>query len=203
MTILLLVAFLMGCGSQQVIVDGNYPKPLIKSLPLKLALVLNSDFLEHEYHYQPKEFRESKLTIKSGISQGKMINTVTEAMFETLIILDKFPADSSNLDIDLILVPRVEQMQHAVPSQTKANIFEIWVRYHFQLFTSNGESIGDWYMSAYGKTPSKFMDSKKESINEAAHLAFRDAGANFSLNFSRIPEVKQWLHEKTNHGINP
>ena len=75
MTILLLVAFLMGCGSQQVIVDGNYPKPLIKSLPLKLALVLNSDFLEHEYHYQPKEFRESKLTIKSGISQGKMINT--------------------------------------------------------------------------------------------------------------------------------
>lgn len=191
--ITLLLFLLVGCGSQQVTVEGRYPKPLIKPLQLRLGLLLKPEFQQHQYHYQAKESRDRELIVDTGITQTKMINTVVSAMFEKVITLEEFPVSSINPDVDVVLVPSIEEFQHAIPSHTKINVFEIWVKYRFQLFSPEGETIADWYMSAYGKTPSQFMDSAEDSINLAAVMAFRDAGANLSLNFSRIPEVSQWL----------
>jgi len=201
--ILFLVVLLLGCGSQQVTVEGNYPKPLITPIPLKLGLLLKPEFQQHQYHYQAKESRDSELIIDTGLSQTLMINTITAAMFKTVTKLDALPSIDSPANVDAILVPTIEEFQHAVPNHTKINVFEIWVKYRFQLLTPEGVTIADWYMSAYGKTPSQFMDSAAESINLAAVVAFRDAGANFSLNFSRIPEVKLWLDDNIGAGANP
>lgn len=190
---LLLTLLLSACGAQQITVAGKYPTPLVETLPLKLGLHLKPEFQQHQYHYQPKDSREIELIMETGASQTEMITTVTNAMFEQVQIVEEFPVADSSYDVDAVLVPIVESFQHAIPNHTKINVFEIWVRYRFQLLTPGGETIADWYMSSYGKTPSQFMESAEESIRLAAVVAFRDAGANFSLNFSRVPEVKQWL----------
>ena len=51
-------------------------------------------------------------------------------------------------------------------------------------------------MTAYGKTPTAFMQSDEAAVNLAAVMALRDAGANFAVNFTRVPDVQQWLQQK-------
>jgi hypothetical protein len=51
-------------------------------------------------------------------------------------------------------------------------------------------------MTAYGKTPTAFLQSAEAAVNLAAVMTLRDAGANFAVNFSRVPDVQQWLQQK-------
>jgi hypothetical protein len=192
-TMILTALLFCGCGAQQLTVKGEYPGSLVESLPVTIGLVLTPEFLAYQYHYQPKSFRETELIMDTGISQSLMLNTVTASMFEQVITLRELPTAGNMPPVDVLLIPTIEKFEHAIPRYTKVNVFEIWIKYRFQLITKKGELIADWYMSAYGKTPSQFMDSAEDSLNLAAVIAFRDAGANFSLNFARIPEVKQWL----------
>ena len=48
-------------------------------------------------------------------------------------------------------------------------------------------------MTAYGKTPTAFLQSDEAAVNLAAVMALRDAGANFVINFTRVPDVLQWM----------
>ena len=41
------------------------------------------------------------------------------------------------------------------------------------------QAFADWTLSAYGKTPTAFMQSDIDAVNLAAVMALRDAGANF------------------------
>jgi hypothetical protein len=148
----------------------------------------SEDFANHKYEYEPKGRKEIKLVMDTGAVQKKMFNTLLPPMFDQVVLLDSFPPPPGS-DVELVLIPEVDEFQHAVPSHTKINVFEIWVRYRMQLFDLEGEPVADWIMSSYGKTPTAFMQSNDEGINAAAIVALRDAGANFALNFVRVPEV--------------
>ena len=52
-------------------------------------------------------------------------------------------------------------------------------------------------MTSYGKTPTAFMRSDTDAVNLAAVMALRDAGANFITNFSRVPDVQNWLEKRS------
>jgi hypothetical protein len=67
------------------------------------------------------------------------------------------------------------------------------MRYRFELVTRQGQTIAEWTMPAYGKTPTAFLRSDEAAVNLAAVMALRDAGANFAVTFQRIPEVAAWL----------
>ena len=47
--------------------------------------------------------------------------------------------------------------------------------------------------TAYGKTPTAFMQSDSDAVNLAAVMALRDAGAHFITSFVRVPGVMSWL----------
>ena len=121
-------------------------------------------------------------------------DAVLGGMFENLVHLQSKPdPESVNHVVDAVLIPHVEELQYAIPTQTNIKVYEIWMRYRFELVTSSGEPIADWLMSAYGKTPTAFMQSDEAAVNLAAVMALRDAGANFVVNFNRVPDVQQWL----------
>ncbi len=107
-------------------------------------------------------------------------------------------APASNIDysqFDLLLSPRVDEFQYSMPRETKVNVFEIWIKYNMRVYSNDGQLIADWIMSAYGKTPTAFMKSKEEALNEAVIMALRDIGASLSLGFSRVPEIRAWLEQ--------
>ena len=98
--------------------------------------------------------------------------------------------------VDAILIPHVDELQYAIPSHTNVKVYEIWLRYRFDLVRNNGDEIASWTMTSYGKTPTAFMRSDTDAVNLAAVMALRDAGANFITNFARVPDVRNWLEQR-------
>ena len=56
--------------------------------------------------------------------------------------------------------------------------------------------FADWTLTAYGKTPTAFLQSDEEAVNLAAVVALRDAGANFATSFTRVPDIATWMTEE-------
>jgi len=91
----------------------------------------------------------------------------------------------------------VEELQYAIPAHTQIKVYEIWMRYRFELTSPAGAPIAQWEMTSYGKTPTAFLQTDQEAVNFAAVMALRDAGANFATNFNRVPAVQEWLRGKS------
>ena len=90
-------------------------------------------------------------------------------------------------------MPVIEEFQLALPAKTKLEVYEVWIKYNMRLLDSEGDSLADWVVTSYGKTPIDTFRSVENGINEAAVVALRDLASSFSLNFMQVPEVKEWL----------
>lgn len=187
-TLLLALLMTAGCATH-VEVSGSFPAPLTQSLPLSAVVVFDNAF--RTYRFESVEGRE--VSIDVGQTQVDLFTAVSKSMFRETHISDALPTDTN---ADLILVPKVEDVQISMPYQTKLNVFEVWIKYNLQVYDRNGEPVADWIMSAYGKTPTKFLKSDSEALNQAAIVALRDAGAHFVIGFTRVPEISHWLHNQ-------
>ena len=49
----------------------------------------------------------------------------------------------------------------------------------------------------------RILQSAEAAVNLAAVVALRDAGANFAMNFARVPEVKQWIESMQSTALDP
>lgn len=192
--VLLLAALLAGCGAKQVVVEGNFPTPLMNKIPLTIGIWYDQDFSTHEFFDEAKGRSESSWIVKTGDAQIQMWDTLLGGMFTRVVHLDRPPGPGQMTEVvDAILVPHVDELQYAIPAHTSVKVYEIWMRYRFQLVTNGGQDIADWTMSAYGKTPTAFLQSDEAAVNLAAVVALRDAGANFATNFTRVPAINDWL----------
>ncbi len=193
---LLLAALLAlaACGPNTVKVQGRFPSPLMDPLPLRLAIWYPEEFRTHEIFDEAKSRSESDWIVNTGDAQVDMWDTLLEGMFMGLVHLDKAPVAGETIPgVDVILVPHVDELQYAIPQQTNVKVYEIWMRYRFELLDARGEGIAGWAMPAYGKTPTAFLQSDEEAVNLAAVMALRDAGANFAMTFPRVPQVRALL----------
>ena len=192
-----LTGLLVGCGPATVVVQGNFPPPLIEPLPLTLGVWYGDDFARHEFFDEAKRQGESSWVVKTGEAQVQMWNSLLAGVFESVIHLNNKPGPGqSSAIVDGVLIPHVEELQYTIPTHTQVKVYEIWMRYRFELVTTNGEPIAEWSMASYGKTPTAFLQSNQEAVNLAAVMALRDAGANFATSFTKVPAVQAWLQEK-------
>ena len=190
----LALMFLSACGANQVIVKGKFPPPLMTPLPLNVGVWYPDDFRNHEFTDIAKSPHESSWVVKTGEAQVAMWNTLLGGMFENFTEMKAAPSpENMNPAVGAVLIPHVDELQYAIPTQTHVKVYEIWMRYRFELVTLNGEPIAKWMMTAYGKTPTAFLQSDTAAVNLAAVMALRDAGANFVISFTRMPELSEWL----------
>jgi hypothetical protein len=191
------LALLSGCGPNQVIVEGNFPTPLMSPLPLTMGVWYDEEFSTHEFFDEAKGRADSTWIVKTGDAQTQMWDVVLGGMFRELVHMRAEPAaDELNQIVDAVLIPHVDELQYAIPAHTNVKVYEIWMRYRIDMVTTNGEPIGSWTMTSYGKTPTAFLQSDEAAVNLAAVMALRDAGANFISNFSRVPEVREWQERR-------
>lgn len=201
--VLLTAAMLLSaCGTKQVIVEGRFPSPLMNKIPLTMGVWYEDAFANHEFFDETKSREESDWIVKTGHAQLEMWNALLGGMFENLVHLEARPSPESNSPlVDAVLIPHIEELQYTIPIHTNVNVYEIWMRYRFELVTSGGDTLADWLMTAYGKTPTAFLQSAEDAVNLAAVMALRDAGAHFVIDFAREPAVRDWLqrNEKIKH----
>jgi hypothetical protein len=193
---LLLALTLAGCGAKEVVVTGNFPPPLMEPLPVALGIWYEPEFATHEFFDEAKGRADSTWLVKTGEAQVQMWSQLFDRMFLRVEKMDGKPApEQMNPAVDAVIIPRVDELQYAIPAHTNVKVYEIWMRYAFELVTTNGEPIAEWTMTAYGKTPTAFLQSDEEAVRLAGVVALRDAGAHFITSFQKVPEVAQWLEQ--------
>lgn len=188
---IILLALVAGC-STHVTVTGKYPTPLSSSIPAHAGILLDDSFRAYTYL---QDNNSGEVTIQLGDAQARLFNTIFASLFDTTSQLTARP-DGTNPALDLIIVPQVEEMQIAQPYDNQLEVYEVWIKYNLQVLDNRGETIADWIMTAYGKTPSRTLTSSSEALNQASIVALRDAGARITTSFTRVPEINQWLAER-------
>jgi hypothetical protein len=195
LTALVFTCLLTGCGTKQVVVQSEFPDPVMNPLPLTLGIWYNDDFANHEFFDEASGRSESSWLVNTGQAQVELWQTLLRGMFRDVVFMNGKPGPGQmNPVVDAVLLPAVDELQYAIPSHTNVKVYEIWMRYRFQLVTTGGEPIAEWTMPAYGKTPTAFMQSDEGAVRLAAIVALRDAGAHFATTFTRVPQVEAWLN---------
>lgn len=192
---------LAACGPTTVVVQGNFPRPLLEPLPLRMGVLYREEFANHEFFDEARGRAESSWIVQTGAAQVEMWDILLDGMFEELVHVTAEPApERDNAPVDAVLIPHVDELQYTIPTHTNIKVYEIWMRYRFELVSAAGNPLAEWTMTAYGKTPTAFLRSDQEAVNLAAVVALRDAGANFATSFTRVPEVQQWMQSRVGPG---
>ena len=191
LTISLISCFLISCGVSNLVIQGNFPTPNINKIPLSVA-VYYDDALRAFSYMEYSETGREEINIESGESHIRLFNAVLPAMFEEVIEVEGFD-DPNVQDVDAVFAPVIEEFQLALPEKTKLEVYEVWIKYNMRILNSRGVSLADWVVTSYGKTPTETFLSVEDGINDAAIVALRDLASSFSLNFTRVPEVQDWL----------
>lgn len=203
-----IIMLLTACGAKQVIVQGNFPEPLLEPVPLSIGVVYTDEFANHEFFDEAAGRTDTDWLVSTGAAQVEFWDTLLGGMFKRIVRLrEHADLHEHENQLDAVIVPYIEDLQYTIPTHTNVKIYEIWMRYRFQLvslddihdhdndaLTLNPDvSFADWQLTAYGKTPTAFMQTDEAAVNLAAVVALRDAGANFVTSFQRVPQVAQWL----------
>lgn len=189
--ILFAAVLLASCGVSNVTIEGNFPTPNISKLPLSVAVYYDDALREFSY-LEYSETGQEEFNIASGQSHVQLFDAILPAMFENVVVVGSMEeAEASG--VDAVFMPLIEEFQLALPAKTKLDVYEVWVKYNMRLVTAGGDYIADWVLTSYGKTPTETFRSAEAGINEAAVVALRDLASSFSLTFTQVPEVNDWL----------
>ncbi len=192
---LVTILFMLSACEQSLTLETktDVPTPLALKLPLDMGVYYDDKF--RNYIYEEDSEDRPKWAIKSGASQVQLFDRVLPSMFQSITHMDSISvAPAAN--IDGILVPEVEEMQFSLPSETRSDLYEVWIKYRLKLLDSKDGVVAEWPVTGYGKSSTEFLKSRDKGLQAAINSAFRDAGAKFALTFAKIPAVQQWLAGK-------
>ncbi len=185
------LALFVGCGVNNVVIEGSFPTPNISKMPVSIA-VYYDDALKDFAYLEYSETGSEEFNIQSGASHIQLFNAITPAMFDRVVFVDSME-EAQAAGVDAVFSPAIEEFQLALPAKTKLDVFEVWIKYNMRLITPQGDYIADWVLTSYGKSPTETFRSVDAAINDAAVVALRDLASSFSLSFDDVPEVKEWL----------
>ena len=191
-----------------MVVEGSFPSPLLDPLPITLGVIYPSAFTDHEFFDEAKGRAESDWLVKTGEAQVEFWDILLAGLVNEVVHVEDWEiVKTRGGDIDGVLIPTISELQYTIPTHTNVKVYEIWMRYEFRLVDISAihqeedgalnfnpeERIAQWPITAYGKTPTAFLQSDEEAVNLAAVVALRDAGAHFITTFGSVPDVATWL----------
>jgi hypothetical protein len=191
------VLVLAGCTGANVQMQGEIPTPLVNRLPLRVGLYLEPALVQYVFEEKIQDHGDWRVEV--GPMQTKLFRQVASAMFIEAVPVDSVSSPGANLDA--VLAPSIVEFQISIPSQTRSEFYEVWIKYMMRLYDTHGALIAEWPLTAYGKANRGdfgFMEnSDTPAIRQATMTALRDAGAFLALRFSTVPEVRAWLNSRS------
>ena len=181
--LVLIFLSLAGCGASKVTVTADIPQPLITKLPLTGYLSFTEEF--KNYQYSENEKSRSLASLSFGPAQQIMF----ERIFSQLLNLSN--EDASNADV--VIEPEILDFQYTSPSETKLNLYEVWLRYRVKITDSQDKTLADWVVKGYGKTPTATLKTTSSAFNAATNIALRDVGAQLAIGFPNQSSIQGLL----------
>ncbi|MGE0387160.1 MAG: hypothetical protein AB7Q97_20750 [Gammaproteobacteria bacterium] len=185
----LVLALLAGCTDTVAIkVQSQVPQALVDRLPVTIGVWYDPAFRGYVYREDSEERKD--WSIDTGESQVATFEKVLGSMFERVVPVAGPPPAAG---VDAVLVPSIEEAQFSTPQETRLGFYEAWFKYRLKLYQPDGALIGEWFLTAYGKSEPEFMRSADDAFTAAVQMALRDVGAKLTTGFASLPEVKAWL----------
>lgn len=188
-------SLVVGCASTDVVVDSDFPTPLVDPLPVKVGVYFDDEL--HDFIHVEALPRQSTWTIDLGDANIDMLEPLLGSMFaETTELSSVDPPAAERSQLDGILQPELEDFQFDVPEGDRDEFVEVWMQYKLTLYDADGSLVTEWPVSGYGKH--EVGGSREDAVHEAAIVAMREAGAAISTKFADQPDVRSWLEERSN-----
>lgn len=168
-----------GCGSNVRLDPPTIPAPLIDSIPLHVAVRIPAEF--ESFVHTENVLGNEEWTIDLGRSNAIFFTQLFGYVFDEVTVLGP-DEDETLLTFDALIEPSIDAFEFSVPSQTKTESFAVWIRYRLKVFDPSGRLVGNWPVSAYGKSLTTMMGGD-EALQRAAVLAMRDAAALMIFRF--------------------
>lgn len=187
------MAALSGCGGASVAVPTEFPVPLVERVPVTMGVHLSPEL--RKFVHTEKLKNSGDWSIDLGDAQEPMFTNLATGMFAAMRFVNDPLAPGA--DVDAVLVPSISEVQFSIPTQTRSDYFEVWIRYHFQLLSNDGQTLADWDLTAYGKANQRNyggLQGSQPALQAAALSACRDAMAFFTVQFRGVEPVKNWLN---------
>ena len=189
---LLAAAALAGCSSS-VVVQSDFPAPLVEPLPVRMGVIFDDEL--HNYIYYEELPQNAAWTIDMGDANVGMLEPLFTGMFAQIELIDSVDAAAA-ADVDGVLLPQLEKFEFDVPIGQRDEFAEVWLQYALTLFQPDGQVVHRWTVSGYGKA--ELIRDREEAVKRAAIVALRDVGATIATKFSAQQPISYWLGETSN-----
>lgn len=187
--LLLSALLLYGCASSSQITATTVLPPAVTAPHPGSALL----WLDEEFR-SANSRPNAHTSIALGAAQSAAFSQIFTAMLAELTVVAERPEQLA--PGQLLIRPRLREVQVAAPSETYLNVYEVWFKYSLQFYDDQLELLDEWFMPAYGKTPDNFMLARSSAIERATDTALRDVGAKLLIDFHRIPALEQWRYQQ-------
>jgi hypothetical protein len=185
-------AALSGCGSTQVIVESDFPVPLIEPLPLRMGVMIPDEL--YNFIYTEDIPDQSLWTIALGDANVAMLEPLFKGMFQETTDVEAVPLAPGAAALDGVIEPKLEKFEFDVPIGERDEFVEVWMQYQITVYEPDGATVLQWPVSGYGK--SELLRDQEDAVQRAAIVAMREAGATISTKFGQQPQIKEWLGGK-------
>ena len=188
--ILACIGLLSGC-SKSVVVETDFPEPLITAFPLSVGLYYGKPL--QEYNYREELPNDGPWSFSLGDANTKLFDSVFEALFEQTIHVDTTGGSGAPYStLDAIIEPSIEALEFSLPRQSRSDQYAVWIRYNLDIYRPDGVLITRWTISAYGQSDSPMLGAGG-AMTQATINAMRDAAASIVIGFEKEPVIKEAL----------
>jgi hypothetical protein len=182
---------LLGACAKSVVVETEFPEPVVQSLPLNVGVHYEETFVN--YSYTEDLPNDVEWSFDLGGANRKLFDGIFSALFDITTTVDGAGGtDPSYTTLDAVIVPAVEAFEFSLPRQSNTEQYSVWIRYNLQIYTPTGEPIVSWPVSAYGQSDERTFGASA-AMEEAVIKAMRDAAASILIGLAEEEKIKEAL----------
>ena len=173
---------LAGCSTTPVTPPTEFPKPVLRKIPVAMGLYMDESFRTYVHHDKPD--KGVKQDVSVGPASRVLFNEFLAAQFAQLHTVSVAPSGQSIAPgVEAVLQPVVQDVQISSPRTEKDDFHEAWIKYRLRLLTPSGQELAAWELAAYGKHRGAAIGGTHSALTAAVRDALRDAAAGMALIF--------------------
>ena len=175
--IILQSLFLIGCGTQNLVIDTFIPNPLVaKNENISASLIFDEKLQNFTFTPEELQKKEASVQISFGDTQVKLF----ENIFSSFFVLDNSNKNDTPTTNNLNINVKLDKFEYLTPQMAANQKYSVWFKYNIQILNLNNQPIDNWMITGYGEQEAgTFQDD--EAFSRAIQIALRDTGANLSI----------------------
>jgi hypothetical protein len=189
------LALLAGCGTTQFEAEAVIPQPLVTRIPVVVGVYVPPAFRE-AVHREKRDGVDYAISV--GRAQADGFDRLMNAMFTRVVPVASLEAGAvTDPEVRAVFEPVLVDFAFVTPRDTGTPLYAVSLKYRINAYTPAGEAIDAWTFTGYGaQQGSSIPGQGKATLQQAASLAMRDAGAKIAVEF-REQAIVRGLIEPT------